>query len=105
MKDKKDTDGFWDSVNSITSNERESEYGNPVRTHTGIARMWGVYLRNKYGLQIPLTPMDAAAMMALLKISRISTMPPKSNPDDTIEDIAGYAWVMREIQNVEDYKV
>lgn len=105
MGKKKEEKTFWESVTSITAEKRESEYGNPVRTHVGIARMWGVYLRNKYGLQIPLTPADAAAMMALLKISRISTMPPGADPGDTIEDIAGYAWVMREIQNVENHKI
>ena len=68
--------------------EREREYGVPEYSFATIGRMWEVYLtRTHIDLDITITPKDAAAMMALLKIARIAA----GSKLDNWMDLAGYA--------------
>lgn len=74
--------------------DREGSYGSPEDNFKAIASMWNSYLYAK-GLITNdtsewkgITPGDVAAMMALLKIARISTG--RSKADNWI-DLAGYA--------------
>lgn len=79
--------------------EREQEYGSPEESFETIGLLWGIYLRSAHPeLQTVMainhiTPKDVAAMMALLKITRIAT---GSNPDSFV-DLAGYAAIAGEI--------
>ena len=68
--------------------DRECEYGAPEDNFAAIARYWTEYTRGRYGVRIPYTGQDVAAMMILLKIARVAT---GNGKDDNWIDIAGYA--------------
>lgn len=79
-----------EAANRIVCGERETQYGTPEDSFTIIAQLWNAYL---YGLGlrtggIEIDRTDVAAMMALLKIARISS---GSGKDDNWIDLAGYA--------------
>jgi hypothetical protein len=78
--------------------EREQDYGSPERNFETIADLWGAYLRGT-GLieEGELEPHDVAAMLALLKIARISSGNAK---DDNWVDLAGYAACGGELQSL-----
>ena len=61
---------------------REEDYGSPESNFEMIARLWSIYLDKGINSK------DVAAMMILLKISRIKNGPGK---DDNWIDVAGYA--------------
>ena len=79
---------------------REQDYGTPENNFESIARYWSEYLKRATWAseKIRLTAKDVAAMMALLKIARIST----SNKVDSFVDLAGYAACAGEIATEED---
>lgn len=66
----------------ITTQDRNNHYGPPTQDFTRTAQLWASYLNH------PIQPHDVAAMMILLKISRISWSP---HVRDHWLDIAGYA--------------
>jgi len=66
--------------------DRDQQYGSPERSFETIAALWNSYLMNREDRF--LSPTDVAAMLALLKIARIST---GANKDDNWIDLAGYA--------------
>lgn len=72
----------------IVTVDREQQYGKPEDNFAIIAAFWQTYLGHQISAQ------DVAAMMALLKIARISTG--KYKPDNYI-DLAGYAACAGEI--------
>ena len=72
----------------LITGDRNQSYGDTKESFRRIAAMWSAYLN------WTVTPADAAAMMALLKISRISTDP--TNDDHWI-DLAGYAALGSEV--------
>ena len=79
--------------------ERQQDYGEAENSFTVIADFLGRYLAEKCvspGADVCLNPEDVAAMMALLKISRIATGHGK---DDNWIDLAGYAACGGEIQS------
>lgn len=78
--------------------EREQDYGSPERNFETIADLWSAYLRGT-GLitESELDPHDVAAMLALLKIARISSGHAK---DDNWIDLAGYAACGGELQSL-----
>lgn len=68
--------------------QREQDYGTPEDSFNIIADLWAVYLKG-CGVSIDfLESHDVAAMMALLKIARISENPQHM---DSWVDLAGYA--------------
>ncbi len=71
-----------DKAESIVNGDREDDYGTPEDSFSNIAAYWSIYL------EAQLTPVDVAAMMILLKVSRNQTG--KSKADNWI-DLAGYA--------------
>jgi hypothetical protein len=67
---------------ALVNGDRNAQYGDPRQDFKRTATMWGAYL------DTTLEPHDVAAMMALLKVSRIRWSPEKL---DSWMDLAGYA--------------
>lgn len=68
--------------------DREDDYGSPENNFITIANLWSDYMHAEFGTNFILGPGDVAAMMILLKISRIAS---GNGKDDNWVDIAGYA--------------
>jgi hypothetical protein len=68
--------------------ERGKAYGHPRPNHERIARLWSVIL----GVEV--TPEQVALCMVQVKVSRLVQTPDHA---DSIDDIAGYAEVLRQI--------
>ena len=66
----------------LVNGDRNVTYGDPVEDFRRTATMWSAYL----GTEVE--PHDVAALMALLKLSRIKWSPAKQ---DHWADLAGYA--------------
>ena len=73
--------------------DRDAQYGSPEDSFAMIADLWTTYLQER----VIIAPRDVAAMMALLKIARIS----KSSKSDNWIDLAGYAACGGEIDDQE----
>lgn len=69
---------------ALINTDRNNQYGPPTQDFDRTAKLWTTYLDGKTELQ----PHDVAAMMCLLKLSRISWQPDKQ---DSWADLAGYA--------------
>lgn len=70
-----------DTAKQMVCGHRETDYGKPEDNFGIIASLWTVYLNT------PVTPVDVAMMMALLKIGRIKS---GTATDDSFVDAAGY---------------
>ncbi len=69
--------------------DREQDYGSPERNFETIAQLWTAYILATPGDALDkFTPVDVAAMLALLKIARIASGNAK---EDNWVDLAGYA--------------
>lgn len=75
-----------DKACSIVNGARDKSYGSPEDSFKCIGQMWNAYLGRR--LQKKLSSSDVAAMMGLLKISRISS---GIYSEDSWIDLAGYA--------------
>ena len=87
-----------DAAKNIVNGERDQQYGTPENSFEVIAELWRSYLKASCvgaGADVCILPEDVAAMMALLKIARISTGQGKA---DNWIDLAGYAACGGEIQ-------
>lgn len=74
------------AAEKCVNGEREQEYGSPEKNFDRIAEMWSCFLADK--LKELISPSEVAAMMVLLKVSRIAS---GNARDDSWIDIAGYA--------------
>lgn len=79
-----------DEAKSIVCGDREQDYGSPENSFHRIAEFWGTYLNQQ------ITPVDVAAMMALLKLARVAEGHGKT---DNWVDLAGYAACGAEIES------
>ena len=69
--------------------DREEDYGSPENNFMTIAKLWTDYLHAEFkDFGFILGPGDVAAMMILLKVSRIAS---GNGKNDNWVDIAGYA--------------
>ena len=66
----------------LVDGDRNVQYGEPTADFARTAEFWSTYLGTK------VSPHDVAAMMSLLKISRLTWSPMKR---DHWTDLAGYA--------------
>jgi len=73
-----------DAADKCVNGQREQDYGTPENNFGTIATLWNAYLGHPFSI----TAVDVAAMMALLKIARISN---GGGTDDSFVDLAGYA--------------
>lgn len=72
---------------SAVMQDRNTSYGDPEDNFRDIAAMWNTYLSSNQE-EMLIKPHDVAAMMILVKVSRLKTSPGK---EDHWLDIAGYA--------------
>ena len=79
---------------ALVGGDREKTHGSKLRNHWNIATMWNAYLAIRREPADPLTALDVANMMELLKIARGQLG--AHNPDDYF-DRAGYAGCAGEI--------
>lgn len=70
------------------SRDRQRDYGAPEDNFAQIANLWTTYLVKSKALNVPLEPVDIAAMMVLLKVARMMGNPAHA---DNWVDLAGYA--------------
>ena len=76
-------------ANSLISKDREKDYGDKVKNHENIAKLWSAYK----GIEI--TAHDVAVMMVLLKIAR--TKLGEVSKDNYI-DMSAYGAIAGEIK-------
>ncbi len=72
----------------LITKDRNEDYGDPGSNFRCIADMWSAYLDHK------IEPHDVAALMILVKLSRVQASPGKR---DSWVDIAGYAGLGAEV--------
>lgn len=72
------------TAETLVNGDRNAVYGPPTEDFDRTARLWTAYLDGRSTVQAH----DVAALMILLKMSRISWQP---DHDDSWIDIAGYA--------------
>lgn len=75
--------------------DRNDTYGSPENNFSRVAKLWSAY----FG--VAFEPHDVAAMLALLKIARISTNPTHA---DSWVDLAGYAVCGAEVSELLEVK-
>lgn len=83
---------FLNQVGAAINGQREDDYGAPEKNLQRIASLWSTYLGTI------VRPADVAAMMALLKIARLSQ---SLDHKDSWLDLAGYAAIGAEIMSEE----
>lgn len=82
-------DEILETASDLVTGDRNAAYGDVKANMELIARLWNVYLDGRL-----ITATDAAIMLALLKIARISTGQPKA---DNFIDLAGYAAIAGQV--------
>ena len=75
-----------EEANEIIHGDREQTYGHPTVNLNRIAMQWALYLNQKYGVHIQITPEDVCWMMADLKKARQMN----ANKRDNLIDAIGY---------------
>ena len=80
------------AARDVVMGPREAQYGPPDKNFKCIADLWSVYLG------VPIAPHDVAAMMVLMKTTRLRETPTHT---DSWVDIAGYAACGAEIATKE----
>ncbi len=80
----------------MVNGDRQDDYGRPENNFERIAMLWTHYL-GPNRLSVGISPVDVAAMLALLKIARIASGHGKN---DNWVDLAGYAACGGEIQSI-----
>lgn len=88
-----------EKARQCVSGNREQDYGSPEHNFETIAQLWTTYLFNLDAAE--LTSKDVAAMLALVKIARISSGHAK---EDNWIDLAGYAACGGELESEEMHR-
>jgi ABC-type hemin transport system ATPase subunit len=87
-----------EEAQSVTSGERRRDYDAALPNHERIARLWNAYLACRAkDTGEPISALDVAHMMILLKIARSCKTPTRDN----YVDIAGYSRCAAEISGLE----
>lgn len=92
--EKLDRVDILDKAKVCVNGERDRDYGSPERSFEMISNLWNIYLNMDPDNAIEAR--DVAAMLALLKIARISNGVYKA---DNWIDLAGYAACGGEIES------
>ena len=86
-----DSRDYLESAVKILMGPRQRDYGDKKTNHENIAKLWGAFLDREISAH------DVAICMMLVKIARIKHRP----TDDCYIDMAGYAAIAGEIQDIE----
>jgi hypothetical protein len=81
----------------VTTGDRRRDYDRASPNHQRIADGWNWYIKSRRDPGAPLSGLDAAHMMIILKLARACYTPTR----DTYIDIAGYAKCAAEISGFE----
>ena len=82
-------EGILEEAKKCVCGDREQDYGSPENNFATIANLWTNYLNAEFkSFNFMLGPGDVAAMMILLKVSRIAS---GNGKNDNWVDIAGYS--------------
>jgi len=85
----KETKQILEKANSLISQDREKDYGDKVKNHENIAKLWSAYKNTE------ITAHDVAIMMTLLKIARTKL---GAVSEDTYIDMSAYSAIAGEIK-------
>ena len=86
---------FLDKANVLVKGQREIDYGDKIKNHSNIAKLWSAYL------DTPVTAHDVAIMMTLLKVARTKL---GAVSEDTYIDMSAYGAIAGEIKFKEPKK-
>ena len=86
---------FLDKANTLVKGQREIDYGDKVKNHSNIAKLWSAYL------DTPVTAHDVAILMPLLKVARTKL---GAVSEDTYIDMSAYGAIAGEIKFKEPKK-
>ena len=87
------TEKALETAKELVTGPRAKTYGDKIRNHCNIAKLWTAYLDKE------ITAHDAAVMMALLKVARTKFGQPTS---DTYVDAAAYMAIAGECKHEND---
>ncbi len=76
-------------ANKLVGGDRQKDYGDKVKNHNNIAKLWSAYL------DTPVTAHDVAIMMTLLKVARTKL---GAISKDTYIDMSAYSAIAGEIK-------
>ena len=76
-----------DDASKLVVGDRQKEYGDKLKNHQNIAKLWSAYLDTE------ITPHDVAICMGLVKIARLK----HAHKKDSYVDLAAYAAIAGEI--------
>lgn len=80
--------GFLESVREKVRGPRQADYGHPSLNHGATGQFWRIYVKRRWGVDVPFDVAAVCAMNRLQKESRLAETP---DHVDSLEDIAGYA--------------
>ncbi len=80
---------FLDKANVLVKGQREIDYGDKIKNHSNIAKLWSAYL------DTPVTAHDVAILMTLLKVARTKL---GQVSEDTYIDMSAYGAIAGEIK-------
>ena len=83
------TKEFLSEATRLVGVDREKDYGDKVKNHSNIARLWSAYL------DVKVEAHDVAIMMALLKMARTKL---GAVSKDTYIDMSAYSSIAGEIK-------
>ena len=83
------TKEFLSTSINLVEGDRQKDYGDKVKNHTNIAKLWSAYL------DINISPHDVAIMMSLLKVARTKL---GEVSKDTYIDMSAYSAIAGEIK-------
>ena len=84
-----ETKEFLSHAIKLVGGDRQKDYGDKVKNHSNIARLWSAYL------DIPIEAHDVAILMALLKVARTKL---GAVSKDTYVDMSAYSAIAGEIK-------
>lgn len=91
---------FLTAATNIVTKDRNLQYGEPEDAFALIAEYWSVYLGQKY--RISITLLDAAMLMELMKIARLTNNPlHEDSVIDAIGYMACYGEIASKLQNLQ----
>ena len=81
-----------EEARKLVGNDRHEDYGDKLKNHQNIAKLWSAYL------DVKISAHDVAICMGLLKIARLK----HAHKKDSYLDLAAYAAIAGEIEERTD---